>query len=145
MSTLKAISNSLTYFIISLLLGVTLTSVIPTIIFSGYSFHEEKIFQLQSFQIDLAKKIQQRRSDANQRLWQTKLNIFPLSDTSNVFSRNANAYVNQLKFKNDKGIYLLNNDSIAITDSFKTPAKKIINCSPFYKTVYKVSFSSSGS
>lgn len=127
------------HFIVSLLLGVTLTSIIPSMIFISYAFREEKTYQLQAFQIDLAKKIQQRRTDINPRLWQTKLNVFPLNDTPNVFNNAANEYVNTLKFEKSKGIYLLRNDSIKQLDSYK-PVEKKINCSPFYKKVTQYLF-----
>ena len=135
----KENSNYLFHFILSLLLGVTLTSIIPSMIFISYAFREEKTYQLQSFQMDLAKKIQQRRNDVNPRLWQTKLNLFPL-DTPNVFYDTASAYVDELKFQKSKGIYLLNNNSLQQVSSYDTLKQTSINCSPFYKKVTKYLF-----
>ncbi|HEY2727710.1 MAG TPA: hypothetical protein VGI61_11090 [Parafilimonas sp.] len=122
----------LKYFIISLLLAVLLTSVIPTLIFTSYGFKEEKILRLQSLQIDLARKIQQRRLDVNPQLWLTKLSINK-NDTSN--------YINDLKFNKRKGIYLLNNDDrIDTTLKFNSDLSNITDCSPFYKHITQYIF-----
>ncbi|MBV9961413.1 MAG: hypothetical protein JO072_04130 [Parafilimonas sp.] len=124
----------LVHFIISLLLAVTVVSLIPAIIFTSYAFHEEKTLRLQTFQIDLAKKIQQRRNEVNKKAWQTKISIAPLSDT-------ANTYLKQLKFEPGKGIYLLSSDDYIDTlHNFNDTLKSEENCLPFYKFVTKFLF-----
>ncbi len=119
----------LLHFIGSVLLAVLLISVMPALIFIGYAFREEKTLQLQSLQIDLAKKIQQRRININPKSWQTKLNAYP-------FKNDDNAFINELKFNKEKGIYLPgNNDKLDTLTYFLSPVNTGINCAPFYKKI----------
>ena len=129
----QAGNHYLSFFVIALLLAVTLVSVVPTITFISYAFGEEKTLQLQSFQIDLAKKIQQRRTDINQLFWKTKLSIDPFKDV-------AAAYINNFKFDTSKGIYLLNNETLKTFCCYNHTTEQNISCSPFYKSITKYLF-----
>ena len=120
-------------FATALLLGVILMSVVPTIVFTCYAFRQEKTLQLQSFQVDQAIKIQQRRTSINQLYWRTKLNTIPFTDT-------AKAYINGLKFDTTKGIYLLNNEILRPVKNTDSVPPTNTTCSPFYKTITQFLF-----
>jgi len=127
--------NYLTHFIIALLLAVILISLIPTITFINYGFYQEKKLQVESYQIDLAKKIQTRRNYVNAKLWQTKLR---------ADEKAANYFQYALKFSKDKGIYLLGDDDSL--DSLNTKffnsdsSKNNFISTSFYKIVTQFLF-----
>ncbi|WP_018617035.1 hypothetical protein [Segetibacter koreensis] len=121
-------SNYLNHFLISLLVSVAVICVIPAITLTAYAFHEEKNLHLTSFQVDLAKKIQQRRTGINSKQWQTKVLLSP---------EDGARFIDSLKFYRDKGLYLHNN--ILRKEVFiNSPA--IDRSSPFYKIITKFLF-----
>ncbi|MDB5247556.1 MAG: hypothetical protein JWQ40_1950 [Segetibacter sp.] len=155
--------NYLKLFLISLLLSVVVITVIPAITFTSYALHEERKLHYQSFQVDLAKKIQQRRTDINTKIWQTKLGLF--SDTATDDSAKfkptyelkndslvkihfadtsahlnvSNSFLDSLKFCRDKGLYLFNDSLIKIR--FQPALSHLnINTSPFYKKITQFLF-----
>ncbi|TKK69335.1 hypothetical protein FC093_08445 [Ilyomonas limi] len=129
----QANNHYLAYFVITLLLAATLISVVPAITFVSYAFRQENNLRLQSLQIDLAKKIQQRRTDINQLFWKTKLNITPFKDR-------ATAYINNLKFDTGMGIYLLNKDTLEKINNYGQVPPQNLSCSPFYKSITRYLF-----
>ena len=152
-------SNSyLNCYLVCLFIAVSAITVIPAITFTGYAFHEEKKLHAQTLQLELAKKIQQRRVRINSRLWQTKVLQMPQA---------GRAFIDSLKFETDKGLYLFNNilhqtmsaDTTKAADSGKaavtamagdtTMAGEAImlagrfsqdDCSPFYKLITQFLF-----
>jgi|GEM_PF-7067843 len=127
----KSATNTsyLTYFIISLLLTVAVISVIPAITFTSYALHEERKLNLQSFQIEMARKIQQRRVEINNKLRQTKL--------SDLYDTDAE-YSNNFKFEKEKGLYLYNHS--LVRENFLADASAGISCSLFYKLITRFLF-----
>ncbi|MCW3113925.1 MAG: hypothetical protein JWR18_2321 [Segetibacter sp.] len=120
--------NYLLHFILSLLLSVTVISIIPAITFTGYALHEERKLHFQSFQLELAKKIQQRRTEINGKLWQTKILQVPSE---------GRTFIEQLKFDNEKGLYLFSNK---LTKSNLHVESSESNSSPFYKSITQFLF-----
>lgn len=120
--------NYLFHFILSLLLSVTVISIIPAITFTGYALHEERKLHFQSFQLQLAKKIQHRRSEINGKLWQTKILQMPAE---------GRKFIQQLKFNNDKGLYLFTNTLSKSNLHVEASESKSV---PFYKTVTQFLF-----
>lgn len=121
--------NYLSHFIVSLLLSVSVISVIPAITFTGYALHEERKLHFQSFQLELAKRIQQRRIEINNKLWQTKVLQLPAV---------GEAFIDSLKFKKDKGLYLYSN--VLDTTTFSEDTSRYNSCSPFYKLITQFLF-----
>ena len=133
-SEIQNVNNGyLTYFITSLIFSVILISVVPALSFVSYAFREEKMLQVQSDQIDLAKKIQQRRATINPVLWKTKLNIQP-------FANSAKAYISDLKFNPNKGIYVSCQNRLDTIKKFNSNQQKNISCSPLYKIMTQFLF-----
>ncbi|MEP7141718.1 MAG: hypothetical protein ABI707_02550 [Ferruginibacter sp.] len=138
----------LTPYIFSLMLGVLAVSVIPSVTLTRYALNEERILHFQTFQIGLAKKMQERRAGVNQKFWKTKLDIFP---------KIAASFIDSLKFSPEKGLYLggLRVDTGQIYFSPATGSASeshapdrttpfedtcVIACSPFYKTLTQFLF-----
>jgi len=94
----------LTPFIISLILSVLAITVIPALTLTGYAFNEEKQLHFHTFQVELAKKIQDRRVSINPKLWQTKLIMF--KDRDSTFQKKADTFIDSLKFVKERGLYL---------------------------------------
>ena len=135
-------THYLTPYLLSLMLSVLAISVIPAITLTRYALNEERKLSFQTFEIGLAKRIQERRSSINPRLWQTKLDLFP--DT-------AQRFTDSLKFNSEKGLYLggLSLDtSSAFFDRLSLNSNSsgyykdtcIVACSPFYKTLTQFLF-----
>ena len=118
-------------FIVSLLIAVMLISVVPVLTTVSYAFHEERKLQLQSMQADLAKKIQQRRLAINPLTWQTKLNLKYFADS---------VFIDSLKFKEDKGIYLSPYETLQVEENYNPVNETNLNTSLFYKTITRFLF-----
>lgn len=118
-------------FIISLITGIILISVIPVLTTVSYAFHEEKKLQLQSMQANMAISIQQRRLAINPITWQTKLKLKKNTDS---------CFIDSLKFTKAKGIYLMPDDSISIKKIYANLNHSSLNTSLFYKTITRLLF-----
>lgn len=128
---IKPAPDYLKCFIVSLLLAVTLVSIVPVLTITSYGFHEEQKLQLQSLQIDLARQIQQRRQDVNPKFWRTKINTSLFNDA---------VFIDSLKFKKEKGIYLLPNDSLQTNIAYNPNSSRNLSFSPFYKIITQFLF-----
>lgn len=122
-------SAYLNHFIISLLLSVTVICVIPAISLIAYAFHEEKQLHVESSQVELAKRVQQRRTGINKKLKQTKIGLVP-----NI----GEAFSDSLKFSPDKGLYL--SDNIIRKEFFKNGSTINNSGLPCYKAITKFLF-----
>jgi hypothetical protein len=123
-------SNYLAHFIVSLFVAVTVISVIPSVTFTSYALHEERKLHFQTFQIELAKKIQQRRNDLNNKRWQTKILRFP---------KDGKLFIDSLKFNPTGGLYLYKNKLDTFSFWSNTPQASG-TCSQFYKHITQFLF-----
>ena len=121
----------LNYFIFSLLVAVLLVSIIPVIALVNFGFREEKKLQLQSAQIELAKKIQQRRAKINPLGWTTKL------DTLNVEDKQ---FIRDMKFDKFHGVYLGSRDTLLLDTVYYPMESSLLSCSPFYQVITQALF-----
>ncbi|WP_336517811.1 hypothetical protein [Pollutibacter soli] len=116
-------------FIISLLLAVTMVSIVPSVALLNFGYREEIKLQVQSNQIDLARKIQQRRPVVNMLMWQSKL------DTTLDRS-----FFYRMKFDSNYGIYLTKHDTLATDENYFAGESDLISCSPFFRIVTQFLF-----
>ena len=128
--------NYLYYFIASILLSVILTTIIPVTGFLLNGIKQERVLQLKSQQVSLAKSLQNHRLQANKKTALAKFNTAGKDAATRLADA---AYINSLKFSPAKGLYLDGNSLQTFTRWDSTEKGAFLN-STFYKLVSQYLF-----
>lgn len=92
------------YLLAGLIISITLISIVPTFCFIIYANKQELSLQVKTGQMHLAKRLQQHRKNINE-----KVDNYKFSYGARPLKNEDEAYINNLKFNPNFGLYLEGN------------------------------------